>query len=285
MNRNTVRHRLESVSAFIGIRNAAFDGNGNVAGLVNATNGTVSSQYEYGAFGEVIRATGPMASINPFRFSTQYYDDETDQIYYLRRYNNPWRGRWLSLDPIEELSFIRQFVPSLNPKFRYALQGRQPSANEFGFLQNDSVDQFDIIGLCPAEKCNKWTMTVILIRAVGIAGPSGVDVRATLTADKSCCMKEYSKYYRYLGYGLGIGVESTFNLKVGSHKIDTECIPWSAHNGIGRVTSGGVGIIWTYGLTYFTTPQAYFSILSGSRGFDAGVFTTAGWWWIEGNVE
>ena len=39
-------------------------------------------QYEYGPFGEVIRATGPMAKANPFRFSTKYQDDETDLLYY-----------------------------------------------------------------------------------------------------------------------------------------------------------------------------------------------------------
>ena len=35
---------------------------------------------EYGPFGEFIRATGPMAKANPFRFSTKYQDDETDLV-------------------------------------------------------------------------------------------------------------------------------------------------------------------------------------------------------------
>ena len=35
-----------------------------------------------GPFGEVVRATGPMARANPFRFSTKYQDDETDLLYY-----------------------------------------------------------------------------------------------------------------------------------------------------------------------------------------------------------
>jgi RHS repeat-associated protein len=55
-----------------------------------------------GPFGEVIRATGPMAKANPFRFSTKYQDDETDLLYYGRRYYSPSTGRWLSKDPIEE---------------------------------------------------------------------------------------------------------------------------------------------------------------------------------------
>ena len=38
--------------------------------------------FEYGPFGEVLRATGPLAKANPFRFSTKYQDDETDLLYY-----------------------------------------------------------------------------------------------------------------------------------------------------------------------------------------------------------
>jgi RHS repeat-associated protein len=55
-----------------------------------------------GPFGEVIRATGPMAKANPFRFSTKYQDDETDLVMYPARPYSPWLGRWLSRDPIEE---------------------------------------------------------------------------------------------------------------------------------------------------------------------------------------
>jgi hypothetical protein len=39
----------------------AFDGNGNVSALINASNGVTVANYDYGPFGEVIRATGPMA--------------------------------------------------------------------------------------------------------------------------------------------------------------------------------------------------------------------------------
>jgi len=48
-----------------GVQFVAYDGNGNVAALVNAATGAVSANYEYGPFGELIRATGPMAKVNP----------------------------------------------------------------------------------------------------------------------------------------------------------------------------------------------------------------------------
>jgi RHS repeat-associated protein len=81
---------------------AVFDGNGNVAGLVNAADGSISADYEYGPFGEVIRSTGPMAKANPFRFSTKYQDDESDLLYYGYRYYNASTGRWLNRDPLQE---------------------------------------------------------------------------------------------------------------------------------------------------------------------------------------
>jgi RHS repeat-associated protein len=105
---------------------AAYDGNGNVAALVNAADGTVAAQYEYGPFGEVIRATGPMAKANPFRFSTKYDDDETDLLYYGNRYYIPSTGRWLSRDPIEE-------------------RGGQ---NMYAFLRNTPLNDIDAFGLC-----------------------------------------------------------------------------------------------------------------------------------------
>jgi len=80
----------------------AYDGNGNLVALVSGSDGSEAARYEYGPFGEVIRATRPMAKVNPFRFSTKYQDDETDLLYYGYRYYNGSTGRWLSRDPIEE---------------------------------------------------------------------------------------------------------------------------------------------------------------------------------------
>ena len=81
-----------------------FDGNGNLAGLVNAADGTIVASYEYGPFGEVIRQTGPMAKANPIRFSTKYQDDESDLLCYGYRYYKPSTGTWVSRDPSEETS-------------------------------------------------------------------------------------------------------------------------------------------------------------------------------------
>ena len=78
----------------------SYDGHGNIVALVNAADQSLSAQYEYGSFGELIRSSGPMARANPFRFSTKYYDQETDLIYFGQRYYSPSLGRFLSPDPI-----------------------------------------------------------------------------------------------------------------------------------------------------------------------------------------
>jgi hypothetical protein len=53
----------------------SYDGSGNVTALVNAADGTEAARYEYGPFFELLRATGPLARLNPFRASTKYQDD------------------------------------------------------------------------------------------------------------------------------------------------------------------------------------------------------------------
>jgi len=123
---------------------AAFDGNGNLAALVNAANGTTLANYEYGPFGEVIRATGPMAKANPFRFSTKYLDDESDLLYYGYRYYKPSTGTWLSRDPINEYGFYLMTGKKNKPN-------RINEENSYGFVGNDPVVIIDNLGLAVCE--------------------------------------------------------------------------------------------------------------------------------------
>jgi RHS repeat-associated protein len=142
----------------------AFDGNGNVAVLANATSGTASANYEYGPFGEVLRATGQMAKANPLRFSTKYQDDETDQLYYGYRYYHASTGRWVGRDPVEDFGTKRQRIA----RPLHAL----PNATIASYLvcANDTVSKWDYLGLdarngCPASEGGLyWT---------GYAGPIG----------------------------------------------------------------------------------------------------------------
>jgi RHS repeat-associated protein len=103
----------------------AFDGNGNVGALVNASDGTVSARYDYNAFGELIQIDGPAAEANPFRFSTKYADVETGLLYYGYRYYEPSTARWPNRDPIDE----------------------QGGINLYGMLDNNLNSRWDFLGL------------------------------------------------------------------------------------------------------------------------------------------
>jgi RHS repeat-associated protein len=108
---------------------ATFDGNGNVVGLVNASNGSTSAQFEYGPFAEFIGAFGLMADM-PLTFSTKYYDAETGCYYYGYRYYKD--GRWLSKDPL----------------------GEDGGINLYNYVGNNPVNEIDPLGLTWSSNWN-----------------------------------------------------------------------------------------------------------------------------------
>lgn len=113
-----------------------FDGNGNITRLVAGDAGTYSANYEYGPFGETVRASGSYAATNPVRFSTKYEDSESQMLYYGHRYYTPSTGRWLSRDPIEE----------------------EGGENLYGFVSNDSIRIHDAFGLRMTLRVQEMTL-------------------------------------------------------------------------------------------------------------------------------
>jgi RHS repeat-associated protein len=103
----------------------AFDGNGNVMGYYAANTGETAAEFEYGPFGELIRATGSKKDDFNFRFSTKYEDAETGLLYYGYRYYNAETGRWLNRDPI----------------------GESGGLNLYGFVGNNGLNGYDFLGL------------------------------------------------------------------------------------------------------------------------------------------
>ena len=80
---------------------------GDVIGLYDA-NGTQICEYEYDAWGKLLSvtdmegnaitsATHP-ANINPIRYRSYYYDNETKLYYVSSRYYDPEVGRWINAD-------------------------------------------------------------------------------------------------------------------------------------------------------------------------------------------
>jgi len=81
-----------------------------------------------------------MANVFRFRYSTKYYDDETELYYYGRRFYDPVLGRWINRDPIEE----------------------DGGLNLYAFCKNDPINKYDYLGLLEQFtlklNCNQYEM-------------------------------------------------------------------------------------------------------------------------------
>ena len=183
---------------------AIYDGNGNVAALTDADGTNLVAHYEYGPFGEPLRATGPMAKANPFRFSTKYQDDETDLLYYGHRYYGSSTGGWLSRDPMGETAAER---------------------NLYAFVHNDAISSYDVLGLAkrkcgveefvvrwwPASKFPTATPTTMFVITVSIKFKKGGGY------DPRCC--EYKQR-----------VKSGYSVRLPSGQVATVPVPTDMHD-------------------------------------------------------
>ena len=99
------------------------DGNKNVSEVV-ATDGVTCAHYEYAPFGAELVMHGEEAQSNPWRFSSEYAEDDSATIYYNYRHHEPVMGRWLSRDPIEEIG----------------------GSSLYCFIANEFINGFDSLG-------------------------------------------------------------------------------------------------------------------------------------------
>ncbi|MDD6029250.1 MAG: hypothetical protein PUE68_00320, partial [Kiritimatiellae bacterium] len=76
-----------------------YDNNGNVMKYVDES-GDVVASYIYDDFGKIVLKIGTLADTFSFRFSTKYFDRETNLIAYQLRYYKPEDRGWISRDPI-----------------------------------------------------------------------------------------------------------------------------------------------------------------------------------------
>ena len=78
-----------------GTRYYVYNGHGDAVQLTG-TNGAVTKSYDYDAFG--VERAPDANDTNPFRYSGEYLDFETNTIYLRARYYNPTTGRFLTED-------------------------------------------------------------------------------------------------------------------------------------------------------------------------------------------
>ena len=106
--------------------------------MVSTASGAIAARYEYGPFGEQLRATGPLVLLNTFRFSTKFCDEESGFCYYGYRYYDPSAGRWPNRDPLEEFKVGRnQCAPSSFASCK----------STYLFVNNVPIAFIDVLGL------------------------------------------------------------------------------------------------------------------------------------------
>ena len=86
-----------------------FDGNKNVSEVIDSNN-DVSAHYEYAPFGALTVSRGESAATNPWRFSSEYAEDDTATVYYNYRHYEPVTGRWMQRDFAEDLGVLNLYA-------------------------------------------------------------------------------------------------------------------------------------------------------------------------------
>ena len=117
-----------------------YDNNGNITKYIDANGGVVAS-YTYDAFGKLIAKSGPLADFFRHRFSTKYFDAESNLYYYGYRFYHSILMRWLNRDPIEENGGLNLYGFCGNGAiFKYDKDGRAYFAvRGLGSLKNPII--------------------------------------------------------------------------------------------------------------------------------------------------
>jgi RHS repeat-associated protein len=102
----------------------AYDGNGNVMGLVDAADGGVVAEYDYDPWGGKTPSSEGTQLENPYGFSTKYTDSPIGLLYYGLRSFHPASQTWINRDSLQEAGGL----------------------NMYSFLFNRPVDDVDVLG-------------------------------------------------------------------------------------------------------------------------------------------
>jgi len=131
------------------------DFHGNVVCLISAETGKAVEVYRFSAFGEEQLFDGNgqelESALNPWRFSSKRYDEETGLVYFGRRYYDPVVGRWVTPDPI----------------------GFEGGPNLYAYVLNAPLTHVDLYGLIQNPELVKREPRRPQARTVGTLGNKG----------------------------------------------------------------------------------------------------------------
>ena len=84
--------------------------------------GVTVAEYAYDAWGKVLSVVGDeqIARVNPYRYRSYYYDEETGFYYLLNRYYDPEVGRMINADQFISIAYPNLFTYAVNNPVMYA---------------------------------------------------------------------------------------------------------------------------------------------------------------------
>lgn len=94
-----------------------FDGTYTLRYLIDPSSHEILNEYEFDPFGNPLHIAETLH--NPYRYALKHYDEETDLIYFGKRYYNPATKRWITPDPAGPIDLVNLFTFVRNNPFRY----------------------------------------------------------------------------------------------------------------------------------------------------------------------
>jgi len=178
----------------------SYDANGNISEYVDDSDSVVA-HYEYSPFGKITSSSGSKSSDFDHRYSTKYFDDETNLYYYGYRYYSSELGRWLSRDPIGERGGLNILAYEGNsPINTFEYLGLGVYEGVMQIMENKSKGEFDDTVPANTNEIAKQVANHIPNVGVGFSGTfmfqtvgSELDVKKDLGAAPG---KPYSKTYQ-----------------------------------------------------------------------------------------
>lgn len=218
---------------------------GDVVQIVD-TNGNTVANYEYDPYGKVISTTGTMAEVNPVRYRSYYYDNETELYYLQSRYYDPAVGRFINADSLvsTDLAVLAQ--------------------NMYAYCENNPVNGEDQNG--------KFVLSAILAKTAVVVGKAAlgasVNVLTTFVAAK---VTGQSYSWQDAGVAALSGALGTGNtpLKIAAGVVSGAYSAYMAYKN-GASIGGAImtGAVSAYGTT------ASVANIAGWTGIDLSIITS-----------
>jgi hypothetical protein len=193
-------------------------------------------------------------------------------------YYCPSSGRWLSRDPIDEVSFRTSYLNSLNRNDQRAVRMRSPSVNEFRFADNQPIDLIDKCGL------TTWKGSCTSYGAGFVAGL--ICVECDLVSGNEIGADQHSESVHtkawFLGLCLGLPAGMTFssNTFISPNGSDHTAFNGSASLYGFSVSVGGGGYVqgMTLGKADLYTIAGTQTGVDGAAFLGKGYSFTSNWW-------